>query len=523
MSQRTYETLITCRPLFQVEVLAGWAGKKNICQHVFLNELPSETNSFVLLDWYDGVLPLLEEALKDSNCSGVLILSTSSCDMPSAITALANQSKKPLFFLPDNQGEAVYKRINEIFYLLDHRFFHLMKSDLTTYWLELLNGHGMERVMERFCLFLGQEPILLTNNKTFVPFLINTYNAHDFKELETIGPERKQEDLPYAIMGNEKTAFYTFEISQSDDQVQGYLSVEKNHPLEDVSLQLIETILPVIHSWLRQQEAGNQIHLFYKDQFLFDILHNNMTTESELIELGQLRKMEFTPNAFVLSMNLNSQQTITKDIIMNLQQLLVENRVEESHVHTTFLNHQIVAIICPPKGNAEMGKSDWDHWLGNVLQLISKTYPNLQITIGIGRSYASNLNLYKSFHESKIALQLGVNGQDSLRMIHYEELGFVRLLSYIHNDLLKDFSQQYLNRLESYDQQNDTELLHTLMIYCANHGHIPRTAEELYIHPNTLRQRIKKIESLLGMDLNNYTNLVNIILSLQIYQDTNIN
>ena len=58
--------------------------------------------------------------------------------------------------------------------------------------------------------------------------------------------------------------------------------------------------MPTIVSWLKQSEMTKSIHLKYKDQFLFDILHNNIDTEKELIELGQLRDMEFTPNTFVL-------------------------------------------------------------------------------------------------------------------------------------------------------------------------------------------------------------------------------
>ena len=108
---------------------------------------------------------------------------------------------------------------------------------------------------------------------------------------------------------------------------------------------MLETIVPTIVSWLKQSEMTKSIHLKYKDQFLFDILHNNIDTEKELIELGQLRDMEFTPNTFVCSMNLNSHRTITKEIVMDIQQFLIENPLPEANIFTTYLNHRIVAIV----------------------------------------------------------------------------------------------------------------------------------------------------------------------------------
>jgi sugar diacid utilization regulator len=522
MNPLTYETMLTCSPLFHIDILAGWEGRKNECQHVFLNEMPMEVNSLVLIDLSDDTTSLLEKYLKDKNSSGMLILSKQSCDLPSFITELANEIKKPIFSLKNYSGEDLYKRINEIFYLHELKLLPLMKSDLTTYWLQLFNQQGIEYVIERFNMFLGQEVFLFTNKMKFVPLLANKYSAKDFKKMEKKDANLGQENQQFSIIHNEKAEFYSFEMTDPDGQIMGYLLFEKICPFEDLPLQLLETIVPTIISWLKQTEVTRNVHLIYKDQFLFDILHNNIDTESEIIELGQLRDMEFTKNAFVLSMNLNSHRTITKDIVMNIQDLLVENDLIEATIYTTYLNHRIVAIVCPPIGNEEIAKSDLNHWIGSVQDLIHAKYPDIQTKVGVGRSYYSNIDIYKSFQESKIALQMEMYGLGSDGIIHYEDLGFVRLLSYIHNDLLRDFSHQYLGKLEKYDRENETELVHTLSIYCAQNGDIVRTADGLFIHQNTLRQRLKKIEAILGIELNNYNNLVNLILSLQIYKDITI-
>ena len=61
-----------------------------------------------------------------------------------------------------------------------------------------------------------------------------------------------------------------------------------------------------------------------------------------------------------------------------------------------------------------------------------------------------------------------------------------------------------------------------LLSYCNHNGDVIESAQNLFIHPNTLRQRLKKIEAILQMDLNNYTNIVNLMLALKIEKTMNI-
>jgi len=281
-------------------------------------------------------------------------------------------------------------------------------------------------------------------------------------------------------------------------------------------------MIPTIMAWLKQTELTRQVNLKYKDQFMFDILHNNIETESELIELGKLQDMEFVPNAYVLAMNLHSNQTITKDIRLSIQNLMSANDLLEMNIYTTYLSHRIVAIIFPPRMDEEIIKADLDDWISSIQNQISEMFPSIQTIVGVGRSYFSNIDIYKSFQEAKIALQMHVYGLGSNGIIHYDDIGYVRLLSYIHNDLLDDFSNQYIGELEKHDSVYETDFIHTLSTFCNQNGDIVKTADILFVHQNTLRQRLRKIESILNVQLNNYTDLVNLLLSLKITQSMNV-
>jgi len=58
-----------------------------------------------------------------------------------------------------------------------------------------------------------------------------------------------------------------------------------------------------------------------------------------------------------------------------------------------------------------------------------------------------------------------------------------------------------LDRLIEYDAKRRTSLLDTLERYLAERRSVIESARELFIHPNTLRQRLGRIEELTGLNL----------------------
>jgi DNA-binding PucR family transcriptional regulator len=67
----------------------------------------------------------------------------------------------------------------------------------------------------------------------------------------------------------------------------------------------------------------------------------------------------------------------------------------------------------------------------------------------------------------------------------------------------RDRHREAVTRLAEYDTAHTTALLPTLEEFLSRRGTITATAEALYIHPNTLRQRLRRIMELTGLDLRN--------------------
>jgi purine catabolism regulator len=65
----------------------------------------------------------------------------------------------------------------------------------------------------------------------------------------------------------------------------------------------------------------------------------------------------------------------------------------------------------------------------------------------------------------------------------------------------RDPHREAIAKLADYDEAHQTSLLRTLEEFLARRGTISATADALYIHPNTLRQRLRRINELTGLDL----------------------
>jgi GAF domain-containing protein len=88
--------------------------------------------------------------------------------------------------------------------------------------------------------------------------------------------------------------------------------------------------------------------------------------------------------------------------------------------------------------------------------------------------------------------------------IAYSQVGAYRYLVQIAaDDAPRDRMRAAVDRLIEYDRRRRTALLDTLERYLSERRSVIESARALYIHPNTLRQRLGRIEELTGLDLNN--------------------
>jgi sugar diacid utilization regulator len=125
---------------------------------------------------------------------------------------------------------------------------------------------------------------------------------------------------------------------------------------------------------------------------------------------------------------------------------------------------------------------------------------NVNVAISIGGVYKLN-DLYKSYNEARISMLFNlIKGENSF-VQNFMELGVFTHVFLQDMEQIKNFCMNSVGKLLEHDYDFDTDLLVTLRVLLDCNFNWKLSAEQLFVHVNTLRYRYNKIEQLLNKDL----------------------
>ncbi|MHB1808794.1 MAG: helix-turn-helix domain-containing protein [Solirubrobacteraceae bacterium] len=105
--------------------------------------------------------------------------------------------------------------------------------------------------------------------------------------------------------------------------------------------------------------------------------------------------------------------------------------------------------------------------------------------------------------EAADAARVAAATLDSGGVLAYGSLGAYRyLVQLVARDAPPDPYLEAVRKIADYDRRRRSQLVTTLEEYLLHRRRINETARTLVVHPNTLRQRLERIETLTGLDLN---------------------
>jgi sugar diacid utilization regulator len=123
-------------------------------------------------------------------------------------------------------------------------------------------------------------------------------------------------------------------------------------------------------------------------------------------------------------------------------------------------------------------------------------------TIGVSELHDSPTDAARAYREALDAATIGKALTREGGAIAYSELGPYSYLVHISaNDAPQDRMRTAVDALIAYDSKRQTALLDTLERFLAERRSVIQSARALFIHPNTLRQRLGRIEELTGLEL----------------------
>ncbi|WP_188399067.1 PAS domain-containing protein [Sporomusa sp. GT1] len=164
-----------------------------------------------------------------------------------------------------------------------------------------------------------------------------------------------------------------------------------------------------------------------------------------------------------------------------------------------------IALLVPVGSEKQIDK---DYEIAQAVrwrELVHRHVPGSRCRIGIAEFHAGTFwQFAKVYEQAQLAVELGRKRATELMIQHYLDIGVFQFFpAVVHSRYAKDFMQRTLGRLVEYDRIQGTELMNTLEVILHT-DNLTTVAKRLYVHRQTVLFRKNRIETVLGVSLDNF-------------------
>lgn len=290
-----------------------------------------------------------------------------------------------------------------------------------------------------------------------------------------------------------------------DGNVLGHVAVlEFSRPFAESDIDSILLLTEVVTSELQKSKVIRNSKTFAFENFISDLLFGNLKDEKYIEERTK-----------ALGWNIQGEQVVLTicagaDSIENTPFPSYRNVIERliPNSRSMLLSDHLI-FIAGIKSESPLSEAS----LIGLKDLLKEN----QLKCGVSRSFQHLSGLRKFYDQALKSIELGRKLDNQEVMYFYDDLAIYHLMDIRKNNLdTKELCSPALLKLIDYDHKNKTHYAHTLYTYLSNALDLTLSAERLFIHHNTMRFRIEKIQKLLNLDLKNGDVLFNLMLSFKV-------
>jgi PucR family transcriptional regulator, purine catabolism regulatory protein len=140
-----------------------------------------------------------------------------------------------------------------------------------------------------------------------------------------------------------------------------------------------------------------------------------------------------------------------------------------------------------------------------------------EVSVGLGRAKPGIGGVRASYREAEQALTMGTRLFGGARVVAFSDLGLYRLLYAMNGQAeLREFFDDQVQTLVEYDQRTGAGLMATLDAFFRCHGSPTEIAQLLHLHRNTVLYRLRRIEDIAQLSLDDPETRLNLHLCLKV-------
>lgn len=251
----------------------------------------------------------------------------------------------------------------------------------------------------------------------------------------------------------------------------------------------------------------------------------SITTEMILLE-----KIELISELLIdklLNTNVNKEEI--KDLALKINGEFKKFYVALYISHLTLDKDNLKSMVNDLNRNYDFKALKYKHYLIIIVNFDKESMLNTHISYirRVMDKYGNDFiigvsNTFSNIDEFNIAIEQAKSASDMSDIINkdvifYKNLNVYKLLYPLRDSReLKEYYSEIIEPLIEYDKDYNSNLIETIESFIENDGNYKKTAEELYLHENTVRFRILKAQKILDLEDNYIQFIEQIYIGLKI-------
>ena len=262
---------------------------------------------------------------------------------------------------------------------------------------------------------------------------------------------------------------------------------------------------------LDRERAVTETRDRLEGEFIESLLVGSYTSEEAALERAQRLGVDLSRPFAVVSVRGSTSDPTFEDAALRAARGLVAHRGLSALVST---HAGAVCLILLLRSGDETS-------MGRLVEMIrteaAQVTQDAATSLGVGRPHTGVAGIRMSFREAEQALVMGRRLLGPGRSVSFADLGLHRLLFAVANQPeLADFYDDIVGPLVDYDRRTGADLMATLDAFFLCLGSPTETAQRMHLHRNTVLYRLRRIEEIGALKLDDASIRLNLQLCLRI-------
>lgn len=305
----------------------------------------------------------------------------------------------------------------------------------------------------------------------------------------------KWEERPLRLPAIEDIGFYQRIVVslKHHNIIRGYLWIyEADESIDEEVLTFLTQIAPYLGKLLFEEQQVIENDL---PTVIWKLINDEFLNEAEMYRAANIASYQVPKQFTIIIASIKDPEFLS--ILNTIKTIFIKEEIAFYLGKGT----EIVGIVDGTREVSSVQKTD--NLKQELLENLSEKEKNA-VFIGSGREYQKVSQIRQSYLEALEVIETLVFLNLDQVTCSFDELGMYRYIKLMYK---KNVSENYRNekivKIMKKDAENNSELLKTLWYYIKNNCRVGKTAEMLFIHPNTLNYRVKQIVELTNINFDN--------------------